>query len=97
MSSGLGWPNGLTVDFQTRKLYWADAKLDKIQRCSFDGNHIETIIGEGLFGLFCLRFVSLIVKLRAGTVKPRYSAFQRTGQNYALYRGFFLLPIYKQL
>ena len=28
------------------------------------------------------------MRLKPCTVKPRYSAFQGTGQNYALYQGF---------
>lgn len=27
VSTGLGWPNGLTIDFEEDKLYWADAQL----------------------------------------------------------------------
>ena len=46
VTRNLGWPNGLTIDFKTNKLYWGDAKLDKISRCNFDGAHIETIVGE---------------------------------------------------
>ena len=30
-------PNGLTIDNPAEKLYWADAKLDKIERCNLDG------------------------------------------------------------
>ena len=27
IDSGLGWPNGLTIDYDEDKLYWADAKM----------------------------------------------------------------------
>ncbi len=27
ISQQLGWPNGLTIDFDEEKLYWADAML----------------------------------------------------------------------
>lgn len=27
----LGWPNGLALDYSTGKLYWGDAKMDKIE------------------------------------------------------------------
>ena len=30
-------PNGLTIDHKARKLYWSDARLDKIERCDMDG------------------------------------------------------------
>ncbi|XP_067627209.1 prolow-density lipoprotein receptor-related protein 1 isoform X1 [Eurosta solidaginis] len=32
-------PNALTLDFEERKLYWADARLDKIERADYDGSH----------------------------------------------------------
>ena len=33
----LGWPNGLTIDYDTQTLYWADAQLDKIEMSSTNG------------------------------------------------------------
>ena len=32
-------PNGLTIDYQAKKLYWADATLKKIERSDFDGTN----------------------------------------------------------
>ncbi|XP_048242332.1 low-density lipoprotein receptor-related protein 6-like isoform X1 [Haliotis rufescens] len=41
------WPNGLTLDYDDSKIYWADAKLSFIHRCDFDGsNRQEVIAGE---------------------------------------------------
>lgn len=31
------WPNGLTIDLEEQKLYWADAKLSFIHRANLDG------------------------------------------------------------
>lgn len=36
---GLGWPNGLTVDYEANHLYWADAREDYIAMCDFNGNN----------------------------------------------------------
>lgn len=33
LNSSLGWPNGLALDYATGKLYWGDAKTDKIEVC----------------------------------------------------------------
>lgn len=30
-------PNGLALDYQAERIYWADANLDKIEKCDFDG------------------------------------------------------------
>lgn len=32
-------PNALTLDLEQQKLYWADARLDKIERANYDGSH----------------------------------------------------------
>ena len=29
----LGWPNGLALDYDEGKIYWGDAKTDKIEVC----------------------------------------------------------------
>jgi len=31
VNTSLGWPNGLALDYDERKLYWGDAKTDKIE------------------------------------------------------------------
>ena len=42
-------PNGLAIDHITQKLYWSDAKLDKIERCEFDGSN--RVVSETLLYL----------------------------------------------
>lgn len=37
INTSLGWPNGLAIDFATKRIYWCDAKIDKIEMASFDG------------------------------------------------------------
>lgn len=31
VNTSLGWPNGLALDYTERKIYWGDAKTDKIE------------------------------------------------------------------
>lgn len=33
------WPNGLALDYTTRRLYFADAYLKYIDYCDYDGNN----------------------------------------------------------
>uniref|UniRef100_A0A9J2P3L7 EGF-like domain-containing protein n=1 Tax=Ascaris lumbricoides TaxID=6252 RepID=A0A9J2P3L7_ASCLU len=37
-------PNAIAIDFMARKLYWSDARLDKIERCDLNGKHREVLI-----------------------------------------------------
>lgn len=33
-----GWPNGLTLDYDMRRIYWIDARSDLIHTTDYDGN-----------------------------------------------------------
>lgn len=37
IDSDIYWPNGLTLDYDEKKLYWADAKYNFIHRSALDG------------------------------------------------------------
>lgn len=37
-------PNAITLDHKERKLYWGDARLDKIERCDYDGSNRVIIV-----------------------------------------------------
>ncbi|KAG5273414.1 hypothetical protein AALO_G00151070 [Alosa alosa] len=48
------WPNGLTIDLDEEKLYWADAKLSFIHRANLDGSARETVVEGTLTHPFAL-------------------------------------------
>lgn len=50
----LGWPNGLSIDFETDKLYWCDALLDHIQYANLDGTDVKTISSPRIVHPFSL-------------------------------------------
>lgn len=39
----LGWPNGLSIDFEQDRLYWCDALLDHVQHSNLDGTDVKTV------------------------------------------------------
>jgi low density lipoprotein receptor-related protein 5/6 len=59
----LGWPNGLAIDYKERRIYWGDARTDRIESCSLNGARRRVLIQDQLphiFGLTLLgwqRFV----------------------------------------
>ena len=57
INTSIAWPNGLVLDHQQRKLYWADAKLDKIESCDLTGAHRVILTGEGVPHIFGLTLV----------------------------------------
>jgi len=53
-NTSLVWPNGLTLDYSTQVLYWADANLDKIESSNVDGSNrrvLVNIAGYHPFGI----------------------------------------------
>ena len=58
ITDGIRTPNGLTIDHKAEKLYWSDARLDKIERCNYDGSKREVSLSRPfyqhkLFALSC--------------------------------------------
>ncbi len=46
--NGASWPQGIAVDSNGKKIYWADSDTRKIQRSNLDGTEIEDLVTEGL-------------------------------------------------
>lgn len=43
ITTNLRWPNGITVDQANSRIYWVDARLDRIESSLFDGNNRQVI------------------------------------------------------
>ena len=50
VASKVYWPNGLALDLPARRLYFADARLDYIEFCSYDGSGRTTVIADDHVG-----------------------------------------------
>ena len=46
VTGNLSWPNGLTIDQATNRLYWADAKLDTIEMSDLNGGNRQLILSS---------------------------------------------------
>lgn len=44
-SDDVGWPNGLTIDYSDAKLYWIDARRDRMMKANFDGSEPAKVLG----------------------------------------------------
>ncbi|CAL4129068.1 unnamed protein product, partial [Meganyctiphanes norvegica] len=44
----LGWPNGLSIDYENDRIYWCDALLDHVQHGNLDGTDIKTISSQSI-------------------------------------------------
>ncbi|XP_074041420.1 LDL receptor related protein 4 isoform X2 [Leptinotarsa decemlineata] len=48
------WPNGLTIDYTSNQVYWADAKHNVIETSMLDGTNRKKVISKGLPHPFAL-------------------------------------------
>ena len=46
ITTNIRMPNAITLDHRLSKLYWTDARLDKIERCNYDGSSCLVVISE---------------------------------------------------
>ena len=44
INASLGWPNGITLDLDLRKMFWGDAKTDKIEYADLDGTNRKILV-----------------------------------------------------
>ena len=52
VNTSIAWPNGITIDFQEDKIYWVDAKLDKIEVMDMDGKNRKVVLDHELPHVF---------------------------------------------
>ncbi|XP_063285770.1 low-density lipoprotein receptor-related protein 2 [Pelobates fuscus] len=48
VNTSLVWPNGLTIDYEEQRIYWADARLQKIERCFLTGANREVVVSTAI-------------------------------------------------
>ena len=57
-----GFPNALSIDYRAERLYWVDAKLDKIETSDLSGEHRVALLQQAPHP-FGLTVVSVFVRL----------------------------------
>ncbi|XP_054720384.1 low-density lipoprotein receptor-related protein 1-like [Uloborus diversus] len=46
IETNIRMPNALALDHKSQKLYWSDARLDKVERCNLDGTERYVLLSE---------------------------------------------------
>ena len=54
ITKNLAWPNGLTIDYVTEKIFWSDASLDYISMADLDGQNQFIVMNKDLPHTFAL-------------------------------------------
>lgn len=73
-------PNGIAIDQKLRKLYWCDAKLDKIESCDMDGTHRVVLLSAAPQHPFALAIWDNYVFWTDWLVRGVFKADKYTGQ-----------------
>lgn len=74
ISDKLYWPNGLTIDYPTKLLYFADAYLDFIDYCNYDGSNRKQVLASDLVRILYICVNSYIYLLGINYVTCELSA-----------------------
>ena len=46
VNDSIAWPNALTIDYITEKIYWGDGNLDYIGMADLDGGNARVVFGS---------------------------------------------------
>lgn len=74
-------PNAVTLDHKAHKLYWADARLDKIERCEYDGKNRIVLARNVPQHPFALAVYGDLIFWTDWVLKAVLRADKLTGQN----------------
>ena len=61
VDTDLGWPNGISVDYDERRLYWGDAETDKIEFCNLDGTGRRVLVQKDLPHIFGFSLLGMFI------------------------------------
>ena len=84
----LVWPNALTIDYFSNKIFWADAHLDYIEYADFDGkNRHQVISGSQVPHVFALSVMDDWLYWTDWNIKALLRANKFTGENMEILRN----------
>ena len=95
-SSQLTWPNGLTIDYTSDRIFWADSKRDYIGSSNLDGSNIIAVAKNipNPYGLAVFEDNIYWTNYRGGQV---FRANKFTGSNRLEYQDGFYSPMDLQI
>uniref|UniRef100_A0A8C2KB49 Low density lipoprotein receptor-related protein 4 n=1 Tax=Cyprinus carpio TaxID=7962 RepID=A0A8C2KB49_CYPCA len=89
----LFWPNGLTIDYASHRIYWVDAKHHVIERADLDGKNRKAVISQGLPHPFAITVFEDSLYWTDWHTKSINSANKFTGKNQEVIRNKLHFPM----
>lgn len=93
VANGVTWPNGLTIDYPSRKLYWADARQHAIECANFDGSGRAKILSTHLPHPFAMTIFEDTMFWTDWNTKTVSSANKITGKGFRSVHENFHFPM----
>ncbi|UYV71351.1 LRP6 [Cordylochernes scorpioides] len=94
VSSDIYWPNGLAIDYEDKKLFWADAKLKTISCINFDGSSRKIMVTKDLPHTYALAIYRNSIYFSDWKLKSiRYCNKHNCAQKYNLTAGPGISPM----
>ena len=94
-NTSLTWPNGLAIDYQLQRLYWADAFTDRIEYSSVDGTGREILLtsAHGLQHPFGITISGDQIYWTDVTNASVFTAHKQAASSILrVYNGFLIIP-----
>ncbi|XP_039499245.1 low-density lipoprotein receptor-related protein 2 isoform X1 [Drosophila santomea] len=87
-NDGIAWPNALSIDYFTDRIYWADAHLDYIAYADLEGRHRHTVLsGSKVPHVFALSLFDDYIYWSDWNLKAIVRANKFHGANYTVLRN----------
>ncbi|KAF0767414.1 low-density lipoprotein receptor-related protein 2, partial [Aphis craccivora] len=84
----IAWPNALTIDYFTERIYWADAHLDYIASADLEGRHKHIVLsGERVPHVFALTLFDDELFWTDWNLKAIVKSNKFTGHDYRVLRN----------
>ncbi|KAF7998627.1 hypothetical protein HCN44_011035 [Aphidius gifuensis] len=93
ITDSITWPNGLTIDYPTEKIYWTDAKHPAILSAKLDGTDRRKILSKGLHHPFAITVFEDLIYWTDWHFKSISSANKITGRTFRTIRSGLHFPM----
>ncbi|XP_043269103.1 low-density lipoprotein receptor-related protein 4 isoform X2 [Venturia canescens] len=88
VTTSITWPNGLTIDYTTDRIFWTDAKPAFIESANLDGTGRKKILSKGLYHPFAITVFEDLIYWTDWHFKSVSSANKANGRGFkTIYSG----------
>lgn len=82
----IAWPNALTIDYLSERIFWADAHLDYIASADLEGRHRHVVLsGDKVPHVFAITLFEDYIYWTDWNMKAIFRANKFTGEQFCLY------------